>query len=101
MADTNYNRGEMEIDDQEDTFGGFMSMSMYGGAIIIVALLAPIMIFAMNIAWPVAFLSSVILGVLIGIILKFQARWYVLLVAVAVLLAILVLIGMGIASLMG
>ncbi len=100
MADTNYTRGEMKIADQKDTYGGFMRMSMYGGAIIIVALLVPILIFAMNVAWPAAMLGSVLLGIIIGIALKFHPRWYVLLVTAAILVSIFILIGTGVAALL-
>ena len=36
MANSNYTRGEMEINDHKGTFSGFMGMSKYGGAAIIV-----------------------------------------------------------------
>ena len=67
-----------------------MSMSMYGGAAIIVALLVPVLIFGANIAWPAAMLVSVVLGVVIGIALKFKAQWYAVLIAVAILFSIII-----------
>lgn len=90
MANTNYNRGEMDIDAQSDTFGGFMSYSVYGGAAIIVMLLFPILVFAVNLSWPVAMLTTVVLGIIIGIALKFKAQWYAVLIASAVFLSIVI-----------
>jgi VIT1/CCC1 family predicted Fe2+/Mn2+ transporter len=92
MANTNYTRGQMEIEGQEDTFSGFMGASVYGGAAIIVTLLFPILVFAVNLAWPAAMATTVILGVIIGVLLKFKAQWYAVLVGTAVLLAILITI---------
>lgn len=90
MADSNYKRGEMDIEGHSDTFGGFMSMSMYGGAAIIVALLVPVLVFGANIAWPAAMLVSVILGVIIGVALKFKAQWYAVLIGVAVIFSVII-----------
>ena len=90
MANSNYKRGEMSIEGHSDTFGGFMSMSMYGGAAIIVALLVPVLIFGANIAWPAAMLVSVVLGVVIGIALKFKAQWYAVLIGLAILFSIII-----------
>jgi hypothetical protein len=96
MADTNYERGEMEIDGHEETFSGFMSMSVYGGAAIIVALLFPILVFAVNLSWVTSLIATVVLGVIIGMIMKFKGQWYAVLVGVSVALAVI----LGIVSLL-
>lgn len=90
MADTNYTRGEMDIEDHSETFGGFMSFSVYGGAAIIVTLLFPILVFGANLAWPASMLITIIVGVVIGIALKFKAQWYALLIGIAVLLSVVI-----------
>ena len=89
MADTNYNRGEMDVEDHQETFGGFMTMSVYGGVSIIVTLLFPILIFGVGLSWPVSLLLTVVLGIILGVIMKFAARYYAILVAVAIALAII------------
>ena len=101
MANSDYTRGEMEIVDHKETFSGFMGMSVYGGAAIIVVLLFPILVFGVNMAWPTSMLVTVILGVIIGVALKFKAQWYALLVASAVILSVLIAVIIGISKLIG
>ncbi len=90
MAGSNYDRGAMEIDDHKETFSGFMNMSVYGGASIIVALLFPILVFGVNLSWLTALIVTVVLGVIIGVVMKFKAQWYAILIGVSVLLAVIV-----------
>lgn len=90
MANSDYTRGEMKITDHKETFSGFMGMSVYGGAAIIVALLFPILVFAVNLAWPTSLIATVVLGVIMGVALKFKAQWYAVLVGTAVILAVLI-----------
>lgn len=101
MADTNYKRGEMDIEDHSETFGGFMSFSVYGGAAIIVGLLFPILVFGVNMAWPAALITSVIIGIIIGVALKFKAQWYAILIGFSIFLAVAIAVIKGIASLVG
>lgn len=90
MANTDYTRGEMKITDHKETFSGFMGMSVYGAAAIIVVLLFPILVFAVNLAWPTSMLVTVIVGVIIGVALKFKAQWYALLVGGAIFFSIII-----------
>lgn len=88
MADTNYQRGEMDINAHETVFGGFMNYSIYGGAAIIVILLFPILIFGVGMAWLTSLVISVALGIAIGIGLKFRGAWYAALIGTALFLAV-------------
>lgn len=90
MADTNYTRGEMSIEDHSETFGGFMEVSKYGGAAIIVTLLFPILTFGTTLAWPTALLISVVIGIVIGMALKFKAQWYAVLIGASVFLGVII-----------
>ena len=101
MANSDYTRGEMKISGHKETYSGFMGMSVYGGAAIIVILLFPILVFGVNLAWPASMLTTVVLGVVIGVALKFKAQWYALLVASAVVLSLLIAIIIGISKLIG
>ena len=85
-----YVRGEMEVDGHEETFGGFMTLSVYGGASIIVSLLFPILIFGVNLGWFLSLVITVVLGIIIGVIMKFHARWYAILIGMAVVTAVLI-----------
>ena len=90
MADTNYERGEMEIDGHEETFSGFMSYSAYGGAAIAVAVLVPILMFGVNLSQFLSFFIAVSLGFVIGAVMKFGLRWYVSLTATAFVLGLVI-----------
>ncbi|MGJ8560025.1 MAG: aa3-type cytochrome c oxidase subunit IV [Litorimonas sp.] len=90
MAKTNYTRGEMEITDHEGTFSGFMGVSMYGAAAIIMLLLFPILIFGANVAWPMSLLITVVLGLVIGAALKFKAQWFAGLIGSAIFLGVVI-----------
>lgn len=90
MADSNYSRGEMEIKGHKSTYSTFMDFSVYGGAAIIVILLFPILVFGVNLAWPASMLISVVLGVVIGLALKFKAQWYAVLIGTAILFSIII-----------
>ena len=90
MADSNYTRGDMNIEDHSETFGGFMKFSVYGGAAIIMMLLFPILVFGVNLAWPISLIITVVLGGSMGIALKFKAQWYAILIGISVLLAIII-----------
>ena len=87
-----YVRGEMEVDGHEETFGGFMTLSVYGGASIIVSLLLPILVFGVNLGFFTSLIISVVVGILIGVIMKFHARWYAILIAMAVTAALIYLL---------
>mgnify|MGYP000574949185 CR=1 FL=1 len=92
MANSDYTRGEIKITDHKETFSGFMGMSVYGGATIIVTLLFPILVFGVNLAWPTSMIATVIIGVIMGVALKLKAQWYALLVAGAVSLSVAILV---------
>ena len=101
MANSDYTRGEMKSTDHKETFSGVMGTSVYGAAAIIVILLFPILVFGANLAWPASLLATVVLGVVIGVALKFKAQWYALLVASAVVLSLLIALVIGISKLIG
>lgn len=92
MANTNYTRGEMKISDHKGTFSGFMGISKYGAAAIIVLLLFPILIFAVNVPWTAAMLATVVLGIIIGVALKFKGQWYAGLIGSAIFLSVIIAI---------
>lgn len=90
MAKTNYTRGEMEINDHQGTFSGFMGISKYGVVAIIVMLMFPILTFTTAVSWVPALFVSVILGVVLGVALKFKAQWYAGLIGFAIFLFVVI-----------
>ena len=85
---SNYNRGEMPVKEQEGTFKGFMAMTMYGGAAVVVILLFPTLIFGTSIGWLASLIVSVIVGIVIGLALKLKGVWYASLIFGAILTAL-------------
>lgn len=85
---SDYTQGSMDVKAQTSTFGGFMSLTMYGGALIAFLLLYPIFLFCTPLAWPASLLVSVIVAFVMGAALKLKAGWYPLIIALAIFLAI-------------
>jgi len=86
---SNYNRGEMDVKAQSGTFGGFMGMTKYGGALVALIVLMPTLVFAVGMSWLSALVISVVAGFLIGLALKFKAIWYVTLIGLAVFVGVI------------
>ncbi|NNE57665.1 MAG: aa3-type cytochrome c oxidase subunit IV [Hellea sp.] len=79
MAGThsNYTKGEMEIAEQKETFSGFMGMTIYGGGVIALGLIFAILtVGGVGLSWFPALIITVVLGILMGILLKLNAAWY-------------------------
>lgn len=89
---SDYNRGDMPIEAQSKTFSGFMVGTIYGGAFIAVVLLFPILFFGANFSWMTSLVSTLVVGILIGLALKLKGIWYATLVIMAVITAIFCLI---------
>lgn len=85
---SNYNRGEMNVDSQSDAFSGFMGLTKYGGAAVALTVIMPTLIFAVGLGWFPSLIATIVLGVLIGIVLKFKGVWYVSLIGTSVFVAI-------------
>ena len=86
---SNYNRGSMEVEAQTGTFSGFMGGTKYGGALIVLFVLMPTLVFAVGLHWLPALVATVILGFIMGIALKLKGGWYVGIVGLAIATAIL------------
>lgn len=92
MANSDYNRGDMSITDHKGTFSGFMGISKYGAVAIIIMLLFPILMFAVNLAWTTSLLVTVILGVILGVALKLKPQYFAGLIGAAVFVFIFAMI---------
>lgn len=84
-----YVHGGMDIAGQEKVFDGFMRVTVYGGCVTVLALLLPILIFAVSVAWPMAIMVSFVVGVLMGLGLRLHAGWYGGLISAAVFISLL------------
>lgn len=100
MADA-HARGHMEIQDQKDTFHGFLMASVWTGGHIaqLVALLT--MAFAIGMGWWPGFVAYVLIGIAIGLAFKMSGVYWAAQVAQWVLLGLGGLIVPALAGMMG
>lgn len=87
-GNSNYNRGSMPVKSQSGTFSGFMNLTVYGSCLLAVILLMPILVFAVNVAWPAALIASLVLGIVLGMVFKLKGSWYLSLAALCIIAVI-------------
>lgn len=87
---SDYTRGTMEVEAQSGTFSGFMEGTKYGGALTALVVILPTLVFAVGLNWFPALIATFVLGVIMGIAMKFKGAWYVGLVGLSLLVALLV-----------
>jgi len=85
---SDYTHGTMKVDAQSGAFSGFMDGTKYGGALVALIVIMPTLVFAVNLLWFPSLFVTVVLGFIIGVVLKFKPGWYVGIVGLAVLVAI-------------
>lgn len=88
-GNSDYQHGTMEVGAQSGTFSGFMSGTVYGGAAIALVVIMPTLVFAVGMHWFPALVATVILGFVLGVALKLKGAWYVSVVGLAILTAII------------
>lgn len=87
-----YTHGTMPVSAQEGTFKGFMAVTMYGGAFTVVSLLFPTLVFGANLGWLPALITSLVVGIVIGMALKLKGAWYASIIGLAAVSGLLCLI---------
>ena len=75
MAGSDYTHGEMEISEQERTWQGFVTGTVWSSAIIAVVLAYSTFTIAMGLHWMVALALCVIGSFLVGGAMKMGAAW--------------------------
>lgn len=85
---SDYDRGSMEVSAQSGTFSGFMGGTIYGGSALTLIVLMPTLVFAVGMGWFSALVATVILGFVLGVVLKLHPAWYVGVIAGAIIAAI-------------
>ena len=75
MAGSDYVHGEMEISEQERTWSGFVTFTVWGAALIILILAYSTLTVAMGMHWVVALGLCVIGGFAAGWAMKMGAAW--------------------------
>ena len=75
MADTNYVHGEMEIAEQERTWQGFMTATLWGSFIITLVVAYATFALALGLHWMVALGLCVLIGVGGGLAMGIGGTW--------------------------
>lgn len=89
MATSDYQHGEMDIQDQSATWSGFLTASTWSGLITILVVAYSTFALAMGMNWMIALGLCAIVGVAAGMLLNMGGRWLATLAGL-ILLALIV-----------
>ncbi len=86
---SNYVHGEMPVEAHRGTFSGFMALTKYGAAFLVVTLLFPTLFFGTSLGWLPALVTSFVVGIVIGVGLRFKGAWFASIGGLAVVTGLL------------
>ena len=87
---SDYHKGEMQVDAQRHTFSGFMGYTVYGGGLIALALLFPILtVGGVGLPWLPALLITLVAGIVAGIALKLKATWFATIILLSIVTGVI------------
>ncbi|MEM7768106.1 MAG: aa3-type cytochrome c oxidase subunit IV [Pseudomonadota bacterium] len=75
MASADYTRGEMNISEQARTWDGFIKASVWGSAIIFLAVAYATLAVAMGVNWFVALILCAGAGIVGGVLMNMGGAW--------------------------
>lgn len=81
-------RGHMDIQDQKDTFHGFLMASVWTFGLIAQSVMLATLAFAIGLGWWPGFVAFVVIGIVIGSVFKLSGVYWATQVALWVLLAL-------------
>lgn len=93
-----YTRGEMTITEQKHTYESFMSISVFGAAVLAVTILFLTLVFATDINWLTSLVITAIVGGVFGVVLKQGTAYWL---TVAILGVITIIAGFAIVGFFG
>lgn len=93
--------GGMDIQDQKETFSGFLSASLWGGGHIVQLIALLVLAFAIGAGWWAGFAAFVVIGIAIGLFFKMSGAYWAAQVVEWVLLGLGGLIVPALAGMMG
>jgi hypothetical protein len=93
--------GEMDIQDQKETFHGFLMASVWTSGLIAQSVMLLTLAFAIGLGWWPGFVAFVLIGVVIGSVFKLSGVYWATQVALWVLLAIGGLVVPALTGMMG
>lgn len=89
---SDFKQGSMPVEAQKGTFGGFMNLTVYGGGMIAVILLYPILVFCTALAWLPSLAATAIFGIIFGVAMKLKGGWFASVIGLCIFLGILSLL---------
>jgi hypothetical protein len=87
-GNSDYQHGTMPLEGHNHTFSGFIKFSAFATAVIAVCLIMPILVFCTSVTWFPALITTFIIGLILGPVLKLGGGWYGTLIALAIVGAI-------------
>ena len=93
--------GQMDIQDQKETFHGFLMASVWTCGLIAQSVMLLTLAFAIGLGWWPGFVAFVLIGIVIGAVFKLSGVYWATQVALWVLLAIGGLIVPALTGMMG
>ncbi len=81
-------RGHMDIQDQKDTFHGFLMASVWTSGLIAQSVMLATLAFAIGLGWWPGFVAFAVMGIAIGSVFKLSGVYWATQVALWVLLAL-------------
>jgi hypothetical protein len=93
--------GEMDIQDQKETFHGFLMASVWTSGLIAQSVMLLTLAFAIGLGWWPGFVAFVLIGVVIGSVFKLSGVYWATQVALWVLLGLGGLIVPALTGMMG
>lgn len=101
MAQTGGAGGNMDIQDQKDTFHGFLMASVWGGGLVIQLVALLTLAFAIGAGWWAGWIAFVALGAGVGFFFRMSSVYWAVQVALWVILALGGLIVPALSGMMG
>ena len=93
--------GEMDIQDQKETFHGFLMASVWTSGLIAQSVMLLTLAFAIGVGWWPGFVAFVLMGVVVGSVFKLSGVYWATQVALWVLLGLGGLIVPALTGMMG
>lgn len=85
MAKDKYVHGQMNIDDQQATWNGFMVATAWSSLILVLVLLHSTLAIALGVHWMVSLLVSFVVGLGAGTFLGLGTKWIATLIGLTVI----------------
>jgi hypothetical protein len=89
MAQGAYEHGHMEVQDQKDTFHGFLMATVWTCGLIAQAVMLLTLAFAIGLGWWPGLSAFVLIGIVLGMVFRLSGVYW------AVQVALWVLLGLG------